>query len=121
MIYESIKSTQSLDISWLPEKISYKMQLNKVEADLEDQGDIIADLKDDVFVETRAQAASLAKKVDALEKFIKQQFKKAENERQAMVKLGFRKFTPPISDSDGTTHKNSERLPFSEFEIPVHF
>jgi len=86
MIYDKIKSTQSLDISWLPEKISYKMQLANIEADLEDQGDIIADLKSDMFEETRSQTAALEKKVGELEQLIREQFTKAKKERKELMK-----------------------------------
>ena len=90
MIYESIKSLQSLDISWLPEKISYKMQLNEVEADLEDQGDIIADLKSDMFEETRAQTEALKKQVSDLEQLIRQQFKQANKEQKVLHDLSMK-------------------------------
>ena len=68
MIKNATDSVGNLDIGWLPEKISYRMQLKGVEADLEDEGDMILDLKSDIFEKLNAQEKVYDSRLAMIEK-----------------------------------------------------
>ena len=71
MIKNATDSVGNLDIGWLPQKISHRMQLKGVEADLEDQNDIIKDLKEDIFVKLDAQNEVVNNRLVVIEEKLK--------------------------------------------------
>ena len=107
------------DISWLPEKTSWKMQMKDIAADLEDTDDLMEKMKNDLIAQAKEEnsklEASIMKKIErqVQDASKSQEIEKILNELKAMMLRSGRfegSMSPLLGASDEQAVIRSDRL-----------